>query len=314
MVTKPNKRTASPPLPPQLFLDSGAFSAWSQGVEIDIDDYISFIKENEKYLFTYVNLDVIGDPVKTYENQKYMERAGLNPIPVFHTTMEPLSWLEKYLDEGYEYIGLGGMAGGTVDRLSILRILDVCFATLLCHPDGIPRVKVHGFGMTSHLLMFRYPWYSVDSTSWVLTSRMGGLFVPKLRGGEWLYTEAPWKIDISNRSSSITEAGKHFSSFSPKEQDIILSYCSQFDLPLGKSEFRVEPSAKKYTLQSDEQWDGKLRKDGSRSVEVVLEPGLSNSYQFRDILNIHYYLELEKHFPEWPWPFKLGKRVKGFMK
>ena len=31
-----------------LFLDSGAFSAWSKNTTIDIEDYISFIKENEK--------------------------------------------------------------------------------------------------------------------------------------------------------------------------------------------------------------------------------------------------------------------------
>ena len=30
----------------ELFLDSGAYSAWSQGSPIDINNYIDFIKEN----------------------------------------------------------------------------------------------------------------------------------------------------------------------------------------------------------------------------------------------------------------------------
>ena len=34
----------------ELFLDSGAFSAWTQKVEINIQDYIEFIKEHEKLL------------------------------------------------------------------------------------------------------------------------------------------------------------------------------------------------------------------------------------------------------------------------
>ena len=55
-----------------LFLDSGAYSAWSKGVTIDIDEYISFIKKNIKYITVYANLDVIGDPEATYRNQKYI--------------------------------------------------------------------------------------------------------------------------------------------------------------------------------------------------------------------------------------------------
>ena len=43
------------------FLDSGAFSAFTQGAEIDIQEYIEFIKEHKDYLEAYANLDVIGD-------------------------------------------------------------------------------------------------------------------------------------------------------------------------------------------------------------------------------------------------------------
>ena len=46
----------------ELFLDSGAFSAWSQKIEINIQDYISFIKEHEDVIDIYANLDELGMP------------------------------------------------------------------------------------------------------------------------------------------------------------------------------------------------------------------------------------------------------------
>ena len=46
----------------ELFLDSGAFSAFTQKVTIDIQEYIAFIKEHEDIIDVYANLDVIGMP------------------------------------------------------------------------------------------------------------------------------------------------------------------------------------------------------------------------------------------------------------
>jgi hypothetical protein len=45
--------------------------------------------------------------------------------------------------------------------------LDTIWLNRLTDPDGTPKVKVHGFGLTNIQLLFRYPWYSVDSTSWL---------------------------------------------------------------------------------------------------------------------------------------------------
>ena len=43
-----------------VFLDSGAFSAWTRGMEIDIQKYIEFIKQNQDIITVYANLDVIS--------------------------------------------------------------------------------------------------------------------------------------------------------------------------------------------------------------------------------------------------------------
>src|ERR1044071_8207553 len=54
-----------------VFMDSGAFSAETKGVPIDIDEYCKFIIDTK--VRVYAGLDVIGDAKKTMKNVKYME-------------------------------------------------------------------------------------------------------------------------------------------------------------------------------------------------------------------------------------------------
>ncbi|GAH15672.1 unnamed protein product [marine sediment metagenome] len=186
----------------EIFLDSGAFSAFTKNVKIDIDEYISFIKQYQEYLAYYAVLDVIGDPDKTYENQKYMESKGVSPVPCYHYG-EDISWLKRYLDEGYEFIALGGMV--PISTGDLMSWLDDLFGRYLTDEEGLPKVKIHGFGMTSLSLLLRYPWYSVDSTSWVLTGRFGSVYVPKWSDGKYTYDENSWKVCVSVKSPDAHE-------------------------------------------------------------------------------------------------------------
>ena len=77
----------------------------------------------------------------------------------------------KYIDEGYDYIFIGGMVPETTQWLK--QWLDDLFHRYLTNSDGTARIKLHGFGLTDQTLMFRYPWHSVDSTSWVMTGVFG---------------------------------------------------------------------------------------------------------------------------------------------
>jgi len=153
------------PPPKKYYLDSGAFSAFVTGTTIDIDQYIDFIKNNSDEISYYFNLDVVGNAEETYANQKYIEEQGLKPIPVFHAN-EDFKWLQKYIDEGHQYIALGGVAQ-LRDRVKIVRWLKKCFKI-------IPKtIKVHGFAITSSVLLDIFPFYSVDSSSWCSGSRYG---------------------------------------------------------------------------------------------------------------------------------------------
>ena len=292
----------------ELFLDSGAFSAWSQGKTINIDEYIKFIKEHKELIEVYANLDVIGSPEKTWENQMYMEKQGLLPLPVFHYG-EDEKWLKRILSRGYDYISLGGMV--PISTGDLIHWLDYLFKTYLCDQEGMPKVKVHGFGLTSLRLMLRYPWMSVDSTSWVVTGRMGSIYIPRYRDGKWIYDEESWKVAVSNRSPGNKEAGKHITTMSPMEKKILLNYITEKGYKLGVSEYKTVEQG--YELKENERFCDKKpdNKTDKREVEIVVEQGVSNKYQLRDELNIRYFLDLEASMPEYPWPFKIDNAQKS---
>lgn len=151
---------------PMIFADSGAYSAASQGVPVQVEEYAEWL-HRWKHLFTvYSNLDVIRDPEGSDRNQRFLERRGLEPIPVFHTGSD-FSVLDALAKE-YPYIALGGMVGQS--RPACLKWAATCMKRTLKH-----ETRFHGFGMTSREVIEKLPWYSVDSSSWVSGAKFGNL-------------------------------------------------------------------------------------------------------------------------------------------
>jgi len=193
----------------KVFLDSGAFSAFSMGVEVDLPGYCEYIKRNLD-IIEHVDgqplasvLDAIGDHVGTYNNQRAMEDRGVRPLPCYHYG-EPIEVLEYYLKH-YSYITIGGMVPISTAQLKLW--LDRLWADHLTDEQGRPIVKVHGFGLTSLPLMMRYPWYSVDSSTWVQWAANGMILVPGQVG----------QVDVSNKSSRRKIRGQHMDSVTPVE-------------------------------------------------------------------------------------------------
>jgi hypothetical protein len=187
----------------KIFLDSGAFSAFTQGAEIDLPGYCDYIKRNMEVIEKVDRdicasvLDGIGDPQKTYENQLAMEAHGVRPLPCFHYG-EDERYLEWYI-ANYDYITLGGMVPISTPQLFLW--LDRIWDKYLCDGAGRPKIKVHGFGLTSFDLMERYPWFSVDSSSWVRTAATGGILMPVKKGMQM--------ISISTASPQRRVEGQH---------------------------------------------------------------------------------------------------------
>lgn len=178
-----------------LFLDSGAFSAFTQKKTIDIDAYIEYIKKNKSYISVYANLDVIGDWEGTKRNQEYMEANGVNPLPVFHYK-SPMEELVRLVDK-YDYIALGGLVPLAGKKKILINWLNKCFKIIYENTvkKGKRLTKVHGFGVNSFLIWKMFPFYSCDATSWL----MGGKF-------RHLYRFNGKKIvQITKSKNSITE-------------------------------------------------------------------------------------------------------------
>jgi len=187
----------------KVFLDSGAFSAKSLGVDIDINAYCDYILRNRDILRIEDNvvmasvLDGIGDPKLTWENQIYMESKGATPLPCFHFG-EDERYLEWYVSR-YPYITIGGMVRTKAE--DVMQWLDRIWNRYLVDGSGRPKLKVHAFGVTTVSLMERYPWHSVDSSSWIQAASFGSV-----------YTVEHGPIAVSALSPARHTANQHLSS------------------------------------------------------------------------------------------------------
>ncbi|MCK4788579.1 MAG: hypothetical protein KAV87_32860 [Desulfobacteraceae bacterium] len=190
----------------KVFLDSGAFSAFTKGVDVDIDGYCDYIKRNQDIIDVASVLDGIGDPQKTLDNQMYMESQGVRPLPCFHYG-EDERYLEYYINN-YEYITLGGMVPISTKQLEMW--LDRIWDKYLTDDTGRAKLKVHGFGLTVTSLMARYPWYSVDSSSWVQIAAMGNVYLPGSK-----------VVPVSSTSPARRQENQHYDSLAPEHQKAI---------------------------------------------------------------------------------------------
>lgn len=251
-----------------IFLDSGAFSMFTQGVEVDLKAYAKYIEENADIIHVASNLDVIGrgNEQGSWDNQKELEGYGAVICPVHHAR-DADYWLEKYLAEGYDYIFLGGMVPETTQYLR--EWLDHVWGKFLTNPDGSAKVKVHGFGLTVLSLMLRYPWYSVDSTSWVMTSRYGSVYLDFPDGKRI-------KVDFSDQSTKQREVNSwHYKVMRPDEQKIIRDRLAQLELTRAKN-----PEVEKLVFEA------------TGMVQGYTPEALAAMYGWRDHLNIDFFNRL----------------------
>ena len=158
-----------------VLLDSGAFTAWTLGRPINLDDYIDYLRTRAP-LFTggYIALDVVGNHAATLVNLRRMVEAGLRPMPVVTDDMS--------VQQAQEVCGIASathacIAGGTIWP-------DAEIAARYKHmASALPGVRLHGLGYTRKNYPWRVPLYSVDSSSWNVGVRYGLLQTFNLRDG-----------------------------------------------------------------------------------------------------------------------------------
>lgn len=179
-------------------LDSGAFSAASSGVPINLEAYIEFCREvlrGSNPPAEIFALDVIGDGDATYSNVSKMWDAGIAAIPAFHPG-EPERLLLRYA-RSFPKIALGGVARLRGHARS--RWLSGCFSKVW-------PARIHGFGLASEDHVLGLPFHSTDAASWEIQpcgfgswrSYEGAMLSP--RGKADLTPEVEWYGDLERRA------------------------------------------------------------------------------------------------------------------
>lgn len=186
--------------PAKVFIDSGAYSAYTKGKEVDVDAYIEYLNTYGDAFTVMAQVDFIPGksnveqdpeiyvkaPAYSWENYLYMH-SKLKPelrdklIPVFHQG-EDFKWLRNMLDwvdpetgRRMPYIGISPHTEVTSDNR--MKFCKQVFHVI--KESSNPNVHTHGFGMTALHLLKWIPFTSVDSTTWLQAAIHGQLLITR---------------------------------------------------------------------------------------------------------------------------------------
>lgn len=182
----------------KFFVDSGAFTFISnlefQDYTIEqwekyIESYLRWIEKHQNIVFAFASLDleylVGGEQVQIW-NEKYFEpfmlRTGIPVCFVYHDNATKLTW-EQYCQR-YPYVGVswGGLDTQGNDLkygMNKLKVAEKYGAV------------VHGMAMTQTALLTKLPFYTVDSTTWLVGLQYGeinfwtGKKMSRLKKDKW---------------------------------------------------------------------------------------------------------------------------------
>lgn len=286
-----------------VMLDSGAYSAWTKGLEINLNSYIQLCKEHPEISY-YVSLDFIpGEPGGSHKltpqiiaeacskswnaYQRMVEHLPFEKvIPTFHRG-DDVSWLKKYLQLGCPYIAIGGLADKSPkqDKLDWLRQVRPYF-----YESGRVRCKVHGFGFSDLQMLKCFPWHSVDCASWAYKGSMGVVWVPRKTYGKWDYTRTPYLIACTPRHPDRKRHNAHIDSLSPLIRKDLIAFLEESGQPVGSSEILRVKGVRK--LEPGELWI-----DKGKSIQKCIVPGVTNKREIRQNVAIYYLKQAEKHLP-----------------
>lgn len=179
----------------KLFIDSGAFTAHTLNKVLDVDEYIIYINSIDDFIHCFAQVDhipgkfrqpktqqqLLEAPKLSWDNYLYMKDRVVSKhklLPIFHQG-EDWKWLRnmlEYTDEDghIQYIGISPANDVVTSQKEAF--ISRCFSIIASSSN--PNVKTHAFGMTSLPILETYPFYSADSTSWLMTGAMGNIMTP----------------------------------------------------------------------------------------------------------------------------------------
>lgn len=158
----------------KILLDSGAFTVWKaqqkgkEVEEITVEAYAEFIKQHKEVLYSWFNLDVVGDAAASKANAEYLKAAGVAPIEVWHVGSD-LKDLEELVAEDHAIIAIGGSVGLSE------KAREEAFTKVFAR---FPEQNFHFLGGSSKLL-YKFNWFSADSTGWLAGRKYGAILDEK---------------------------------------------------------------------------------------------------------------------------------------
>lgn len=176
----------------KIFIDSGAYTTYTKQKEVDVDEYIEYINSIDEYVECFAQVDkipgewgkpktqeqILEAPEISWNNYLYMRTKVKSPnklIPIFHRR-EDFKYLKQMLETTFDgehipYIGLAPTTDSTTKEKE--QWFEKCFEII--EKSSNPNVKVHAFGMTNLRILQTFPFYSADSTSWLMTGSNGSI-------------------------------------------------------------------------------------------------------------------------------------------
>lgn len=178
-----------------LFVDSGAYTYMGNSKyqeytpeqwEKQIQSYLNWAKNHKDMIFAMASLDLdllVGAEQVMEWNRKYFEpfmvETGIPVCFVYHQERAVISW-EQHCQR-YPYVGIS-FATGDFDLNTGIELLRIAEKH---------KSLVHGMAMTHTSLLTKLPFYTVDSTTWLVGLQYGevnywtGKKMTRLKKDQW---------------------------------------------------------------------------------------------------------------------------------
>lgn len=158
----------------RFMLDSGAFTFFSSGKNVNWDEYVKkygeFINRNNVKLYFELDIDkLIGYEKVLYYRHKLEDMTGKACIPVWHKFRGQENFIE--MCEQYNYVAIGGIVTKEITQKEYKYFPQLIKTA---HKNG---ARIHGLGFTNLKGLTQYKFDSVDSTSWVSGNRFGSIYM-----------------------------------------------------------------------------------------------------------------------------------------
>lgn len=132
-----------------------------------LEEYVAWIRAHKDYIFSVANLDLdklVGFDVVDKWNKKYfepLEKEGIQVVYVAHEDSEGRYFMQRFKDYciRYQYVG-----ANQVWKSKAAQIYQ-----MVKHYNR----RIHGFAWTELELLRHYPFFSVDSVTWLGGVRFG---------------------------------------------------------------------------------------------------------------------------------------------